>query len=266
MPRRKFSRRLLVTVPLLMFLGAVLGQAASLAALPQQTFDSFTTPLPLPEGRVLVIGFLGGWEKWDDAGRGVRKFALHLRAKNIPGAHIETVENHRRGLALELVKRALDRNQDGALDDAEKQSARIILFGQSFGGAAVNKLSRELDQMGIPVLLSVQVDSVGRGDGLVPPNVRRAVNFYQRNDRFFVRGEKNFRAKDPKKTEILGSFEWDYSRKKVDLRDAHWYQHIFRNAHVKMEQDPELWAAVEKYILEEFRALGQERASAQPPR
>jgi hypothetical protein len=246
----------------LIFLTVLGVQVGTVVARPGQTYSSFQTPTPLPAGETLIIGFLGGWEKWDDPKRGVRKFASRLREKNLPGVHVETVENHRRYLAIQLVKKALDRNADGTLDDAERSSASIILFGQSFGGAAVNKASRELAALGVPVRLSVQVDSVGRGDGEVPANVRRAVNFYQRNDIFFIRGERDFRAADPARTEILGNFQWNYRGKRVDMRDAHWYQKIFKQAHVRMEQDPELWAVVEKYILEELTRLPQPHSAS----
>ena len=258
-PRR--WKRAAVLAPLLLLLGGLVARAIPIVAKPKQTFATFATPTPLPQGSVLIIGFLGGWEKWDDAHRGVRKFALRLREKNLPGVYVETVENHHRELAVELVKRALDRNHDGVLDDNERRSARVILFGQSFGGAAVNKCSRELEALGVPVLLSVQVDSVGRDAGLVPANVRRAVNFYQKNDAFFIRGEDDFRAADPRKTEILGNFRWNYSGKNVDLSDGHWYQKVFHNAHVKMEQDPELWDAVEPYILREIETLRRQDQS-----
>ncbi len=229
------------------------GAKAGPAALAPQKFSDFTTPTPIPEGNTLIIGFLGGWEKWNEAKRGVRKFALRLRAKNLPGVHIETVENRRRDMAMQLVNRAFDRNGDGKLSEEEAGSARVILFGQSFGGAAVNKLSKELKLLGVPVLLTVQIDSVGAGDAEVPSNVRRAANFFQRNDHFFIRGERELRAEDPASTDILGNYEYNYSGKKVDLSDGHWYQRIFRNAHVKMEHDPEVWAKVEAIILEEIR-------------
>jgi hypothetical protein len=251
--RKMSARKKIGLMAVLLVLAPVLVRAASIAASPKQTYKSFTTRTPLREGDVLVIGFLGGWEKWDDPGRGVRKFALRLRAMNLPGVHVETVENHQRHLAIELIKNALDRNHDKKLDDTEKHSARIIFYGQSFGGAAVNKASRELEELGVPVLLMVQIDSVGKDDDQVPSNVRRAVNFFQRNDYVpYLRGEKNFRATDPAKTEILGNFQLDYGKKKVDLSDAHWYQKMFRNPHVKMEQDPELWKQVEKFVLAEI--------------
>jgi hypothetical protein len=221
-------------------------------AIAPQKFSDFTTPTPLPEGDTLVIGFLGGWDKWDEPKRGVRKFAVRLRAKNLTGVHVETVENHRGEIALELVKKAFDRDGDGQLSAEEAGKARLIIFGQSFGGAAVNKLCKELQPLGVPVLLAVQIDSVGVDDADVPPNVRRAANFFQRDDYFFIRGERQLRAQDPTRTEILGNYQFKYRGKKVDLSDGRWYQKMFRNAHVKMEQDPEVWAAVEKLILEEI--------------
>jgi hypothetical protein len=80
----------------------------------------------------------------------------------------------------------------------------LILYGQSFGGAAVVKLARELEVMGVPVLLTVQVDSVGRGDGIIPANVARAANLFQRNG-LFIRGEPKIRAQDPSRTTIIGN-------------------------------------------------------------
>jgi hypothetical protein len=223
------------------------------SAIAPQKFSDFMIPLPLPEGDTLIIGFLGGWEKWNEPKRGVRKFAVRLREKNLPGVHVETVENHRRDLALELVKKAFDSNGDGTLSEDEARSARVIIFGQSFGGAAVNKLCKELKPLGVPVLLAVQIDSVGVDDSEVPSNVRRAVNFYQRDDYFFIRGERELHAEDAAQTAIAGNYQYKYRGKKVDLSDGRWYQKVFRNAHVKMEQDPEVWAQVETLILEEVR-------------
>jgi hypothetical protein len=39
---------------------------------------------------VLIIGFMGGREAWDNHQRGVRKLALKLRSMNLPGVHVET--------------------------------------------------------------------------------------------------------------------------------------------------------------------------------
>jgi len=249
---KKFRAKLWLWIVLLVIFASTAAKVGPTALAPQK-FSDFTTPTPIPESNTLIIGFLGGWEKWDEPKRGVRKFALRLRAKNLSGVHIETVENHRREIALELVKKAFDRDVDATLSEAEAASARLIVFGQSFGGAAVNKLCKELKPLGVPVLLAVQIDSVGVDDAEVPSNVRRAVNFFQRDDYFFIRGERALRAEDATRTEILGNYRFKYRGKKVDLSDGRWYQKIFRNAHVKMEQDPDVWAQVEAIILEEIR-------------
>src|SRR4051794_22327185 len=85
-----------------------------------QSYKDFSTTTPLEEGDVLVIGFMGGRESWDNYKRGVRKLALKLRDMNLPGVHVETVENKKRPLAIELIRNSFDRNQDGKLDERER--------------------------------------------------------------------------------------------------------------------------------------------------
>jgi hypothetical protein len=166
----------------------------------------------------------------------------------LPGVHVETVENMKRDLALRLVRAAFDRDRDGALGEAERRSARLVVYGQSFGGAAVVKFARQLDAIGVPVLLTVQVDSVGRDDAVIPPNVARAANLFQRNG-WVIRGEPEIRAADPARTEVVGNFEYDYRGKRIDISKVSWFKKIFRVAHTKMEYDPDVWARVEELLL-----------------
>ncbi len=217
-----------------------------------QRFSDFITPTPLPAGHTLVLGFLGGRQPWNNPKEGTRRLALQLRAMNLPGVHIETLENRKRKLALELIQRAFDSNRDGRLDVSERRAMRLVVYGQSFGGAAVVKLARELEKLDIPVLLTVQVDSVGRGDDLIPPNVRRAANLYQREG-LLVRGEPEIRAEDPQKTEIIGNFQFSYKNKKVDMSGVAWHKRIFRDAHAKMDRDTDVWAKVEELVLAELK-------------
>ena len=216
-----------------------------------QRYHDFVTRVPLPQEDVLILGFMGGRESWNNANRGVRKLALKLRSMEIPGVHVETVENKKRDLAIQLIRNAFDRDQNGLLEWRERQAIRLILYGQSFGGAAVIKLAGQLDKMSIPVMLTVQIDSVGIGDEVVPSNVRRAANLFQSNG-LFVRGESRIRPADPGKTEILGNLEFDYSDKEIDLSSVSWLKRIFRTAHTKMDFDPEVWGKVEELILNEL--------------
>src|SRR6266542_2492001 len=157
-----------------------------------------------------------------------------------------------------LIRRAFDRNRDGQLDAQERAGVRLILYGQSFGGAAVVKLARELERTGVPVLLTVQVDSVGRGDGIIPANVARAANLFQRNG-LFIRGEPKIRAQDPSSTTIIGNFDFDYRNKKIDISEVSWMKKLIRVAHVKMEFDPAVWALVEELIEKEIKRPDDER-------
>lgn len=237
-----FSRTVLFELAILPI--SLFGTAGRLYA---QGLEDLATKTPLASGDCLIIGFMGGRDRWNDDRRAVRKLALKLRAMNRQDVHVETIENRKRSVAIHFVRKALNRNQDGELDDEERRSARLILYGHSFGGAAVVKFARQLKKMDLPVLLTVQVDSVGRGDAVIPANVRQAANLYQRNG-WVIRGEPKIRAEDPERTTILGNFRFDYSKKKIDLAGVPWHKKIFRTAHARMEHDPEVWAKVEELI------------------
>ena len=219
-----------------------------------QRYRDFTTPTPLPQGQILIIGIMGGREPWNNDARNVRKLALKLRSMNDPETCVETVENKKRSLAVELINNAFDRNRDGKLDERERASIRLILYGQSFGGAAVVKLARQLKKMDVPVLLTVQVDSIGRGDRTIPPNVARAANLFQRNG-WFIRGEPEIHAEDPARTTIIGNFKYDYSHKQVDVSRVPFMKKAFRVAHTRMEYDSDVWTKVEELILDTIKTL-----------
>ncbi len=197
----------------------------------------------------MAVGFLGGFEHWNDEHRGVRKLALDLRER---GIFAETASNHRRETAVEFVKRALDRNGDGHIDAGEAARARVILYGQSWGGAAVVQTARELEQWGVQVLLTVQIDSVGLHDGEIPANVLAAVNFYQ-HDLFTIRGRREIHAADPTHTHILGNFGFSYYFRPVDEADASWARRTFGGGHAKMELDPMVWQQVEQLVFDAAR-------------
>ncbi len=219
-------------------------------------------PAPLPEGSVLVVGFLGAWEHWDNPKRNVRKLALRLREPAGMNVFAETAGNRSRGTIRSFIQEALDRNKDGKIDGAEAKSVGIIIYGQSFGGAAAVRLARELKRWDVPVLLTVQVDSVGRGDGVIPSNVKRAVNLYQR-DPGPVRGQPSIRAENASHTQILANLQHTYLLRDMDMTD---YPRMTRGrmtlSHWKMDNDPMVWAEVEGFIRAEIvrwqasRALG----------
>lgn len=222
-----------------------------------------TTPAPLPPGSLLVVGFLGAWESWDNEKRSVRRLALELRDKGLPGVYVETAGNHSRRTVLRFVREALDANRNKKLEPEEARAAQIILYGQSFGGAAAVKLARELNRWSVPVRLTVQVDSVGRDDDRIPPNVARALNLYQR-DPGPVWGENNIRAMDPSRTQILGNVRFTYLFRDIDMSGYPRAARRLGVAHWKMDNDPVVWKTVEATILGEIAAWQASKLTAFP--
>lgn len=201
---------------------------------------------PAPEGARIAIGFLGALEHWDDPNRSVRKLALHLREA---GWQAESFSHRNLRVAKKAVIQALDRNGNKRIDPAEAAAARIVIYGQSMGGGATVKLAEFLESKGVPVLLTIQVDSFGAHDHIIPANVRSAANFYQTHW-FTIRGEDHIRAADPKRTRILGNFEYEYPLWMVHTWPESWPRRVFGGAHARMEADPLLWARVEAMIRE----------------
>jgi pimeloyl-ACP methyl ester carboxylesterase len=147
--------------------------------------------------------------------------------------------------------RLLDRNHDGVLSDEEKMQSRIILFGHSWGGSAAVLLARDLRRAHIPVLLTVQVDSVDKpwqNDSVIPDNVREAVNFYQPSG--LIHGRKQITAADPSKTQILGNYLADYRKTPVECHGTSVFDRYFTPSHAQSECDPRVWSQIETMVLQ----------------
>jgi hypothetical protein len=203
-----------------------------------QVFSDFTTPLPLKPGDTLVLGIVGGWERWDAEQRIVRRIALKLRDHKIPNVYVETVENHKLELAKELIEKAFPHGHH-----------RLVIYGQSLGGAATLELCHWLNERKIPVELAITLDSISLKHAKVPPNVRRAANLYQ-GDLGFIRGHGKIEAEDPTQTQILANIRYKYPRnKEINLYTEPWVRRTFMASHLKFEYDPAVWAKSEELIL-----------------
>jgi hypothetical protein len=169
------------------------------------------------DSRPIVIGFLGGYVRHDDAVHTTVQVAKSLR---------------------DLYPTAI--------------------YGHSWGACAVVSLARQLKSEGIPVVLTVQVDSVskaGRDDQTIPDNVRYAANFYQ--DKGFIRGQQKIVAADASRTKILGNFFFDYSAHPIACPEYPWYTRFFMRSHIEIECDQKVWQRVENLIREQLpTALG----------
>ena len=197
----------------------------------------------------IVIGFVGGFIGHDNSVHGGVKLAARLREDYPQGTYVGVFENHHGEQAHQEILRLLDADHDGKLSPEEKHGARIVIYGHSWGGSETVALARALQRDGIPVLLTVQVDSIGKpgeNDALIPPNVAQAVNFYQLNG--LLHGRPLIRAEDTSRTQIIGNFQYDYAKNPVTCRNYPWFARVFENPHIEIECDPGLLDHIEALI------------------
>jgi len=223
--------------------------AVSTLPAPLLAADGAVAAHPVTSPTYILVGFAGGFVRHDNPHHGPVQLAERIRL-NIPqGAAIQVFENRHRRAAYNTILRLLDSNHDGILSEFEKSQARIILFGHSWGASAVVMLSRELNRAGIPVLLTVQVDSVAKpwqDDKVIPENVAEAVNFYQPHG--LIHGRPQITAADESKTQILGNYRFDYQKEPVRCEGATWFERTFTPSHMQSQCDPRLWTQVESLV------------------
>jgi hypothetical protein len=206
---------------------------------------------PSSKPPAIIMGFVGGFIRHDNPVHSEVQLAARLRQEYPSGVDIETFESYRGQAARNRILSLLDTDQDGKLTPAEKQGARVILYGHSWGGSEAVQVARELDKDGVPVLLTIQVDSVShffQNDQIIPPNVAAAANFYQPDG--FVHGEPAIRAQDPARTTIIGNFKFVYKSKPYTCTQYPWYDHYIVKPHTQIECDPSVWQKAEDLIRE----------------
>jgi pimeloyl-ACP methyl ester carboxylesterase len=202
----------------------------------------------------ILVGFVGGFVSHNNPHHGPVMVAERLKQRSPKGTHIQVFENRHRREAYNTILRLLDRNKDGSLTSAEKGQAQIILFGQSWGASAAVTLANDLNRIGVPVLLTVQVDSVAKPwqhDSVIPENVAAAVNFYQPHG--LVHGRPLIRAADDAKTQILGNYRFDYKQAPVKCEGMAWFDRTLMPDHMQSECDPNLWGRVETLVQERMQ-------------
>jgi hypothetical protein len=250
--RTQSRERITVVMPLrslLVVLVLVVAATASFAAA-----AAVAVSHPPPTASYILVGFAGGFVRHDSAHHGPVQLAHQIQPDLPSGSSIQVFENRHRKDAYNTILRRLDANHDGVLSSAEKSEARIILFGHSWGASAVVMLARELNRAGIPVLLTVQVDSIAKpwqSDKVIPENVVAAVNFYQPHG--LLHGRERITAADDSKTQILGNYRFDYRKTPVWCPGATWFQRSFSRSHMQSQCDPSLWLQVEALMRQRIQ-------------
>jgi hypothetical protein len=218
----------------------------------QPTFSRQETGTPsqsAERNNLILIGFMGGRIKGDNFLHMEARMAKEVQQRYPRAVHAAVFANHDGHLALRTLLQLLDRDRDGRLSAEEKAAARVVIFGHSWGASETIALARRLNRLNIPVLLTVQVDSVQKShqnDGSIPPNVREAVNFYQSEG--MLHGRSFIQAVDPEKTTILGNYESTYRNNPVSCAGYPWFARTFMKPHIEIENDPSVWSKIEALI------------------
>jgi hypothetical protein len=191
--------------------------------------------------KVIIIGFVGGFVSQDDAKHPEVQFAAYLRHR-YPLIEAVVFGNHHGRKALHEVVRMLDSDNDGVLTHNEKRESTIIIYGHSWGAAETITFAHTLGQMGIPVALTIQIDTIakpGSRSAIIPANVASAINFYQA--RGPLHGLPQIVAADPKQTTILGNVLMTYEDRPINCANYTWYARVFNRPHHEIENDFRVW-------------------------
>jgi hypothetical protein len=213
--------------------------------------------------QTIVIGFVGGFADPDDEKHPEVLFADYLRERYGSKVHVEVFSNHDGKGALRYAMALLDANHDGFLSGNEKTSARIIIYGHSWGASETTAFARELQHYSIPVLLTIQLDIVSKWrqhPSRIPSNVESAVNFFQSEG--LLQGRSRIVASDVTRTEIIGNFRSTYIDRPVNCDNYPWLARTFNKPHHEIENDPDVWDQIASLVdMKVSRARGASKLS-----
>ncbi len=218
---------------------AALKEAAPLEA--NSTGQAGSATIAPTTRNVIIIGFVGGFVSVNDTKHPEVQFASYLRDR-YPSTHVEVFGNHQGLKALYTVEHLLDTNHNGTLSPVEKNQATVIIYGQSWGATETLAFARQLGQLGVPVALTIQVDTIRKPlhkVPTVPPNVVSAINFYQ--TRGFLHGRPVTVAADPARTKVLGNIRMTYEDRPINCSNYSWYARTFNRPHHEIENDLRVW-------------------------
>jgi pimeloyl-ACP methyl ester carboxylesterase len=222
------------------------------------------------DNRVIVVALLGGFVPRSESHHPEVQLIRQLQQEYPVGAYFRVFENHRIDDAYKAILEQLDLDQTQTATEQNKHHIRVVLLGHSWGASAVVRLARKLEHKGVPIALTVQVDSVAKpfsDDRLIPANVAEAANFYQ--TRGLIHGRSEIRAADPKRTTIIGNFRREYKTEPSACRQFPWYSRLFTKGHIEIECDPDLWSEVKTllnpYLPHEASTQNQSSLIQDPP-
>ena len=207
-----------------LLLSTCAGFAAPLPSSPA-TPSPKSSVLPPTECKIVYAGFVGAMETSNHKHSGVVQIRDTLRGPGYSDVCADSFipiswESGRDWILTHFA------SHPGTLTESELLHApRVILVGHSTGGWAMLSVARDLRDKGIPVELTVQVDSVGFTDYTVPRNVKTCAIFHAWDMLMFMT-TKSIRMQDPAHTKLIANI-------------------VVKNAsHLSITRDPRIWELV----------------------
>lgn len=203
--------------------------------------------------KAIIIGFVGGFVKRDDGKHPEVVFANYLHSRYGSAIHAEVFGNHEGKKAVQRTIEWLDSDKDSSLPAPQREAEKIIVYGHSWGASQTLAFARELARRGVPVALTIQIDSIrklGQNDRNVPPNVAKAVNFYQ--SKGVTRGQSLIVPTDAERTKIVGNFHMRYEHHQIKCDNYPWLPRVLNKPHHEIENDPHIWDQIASLIASEL--------------
>jgi hypothetical protein len=166
-----------------------------------------------PEHRcgVIVVAFVGGIGTAHFPPSVAVPLLHHLESLHYPGVCVKEVSAYCPWCAHRWVRREFAMKIKGPPAELQLQGEpKVVLYGYSLGAPSALHLARQLEKDGIPIELTITVDSKGFTRGTVPRNVKVAANFYESGFLFPAAGKRNMRPEDPLATDFLGNIRVEH--------------------------------------------------------
>jgi hypothetical protein len=157
-----------------------------------------------PPCKIVYAGFVGALETAGRKGSGIVQIRDILRGPEYSDVCAESFIPIDWNSGLNWILKHFA-SHPGPLTPEELATApSVILVGHSTGGWAMLTVARDLRDRNIPVELTIQIDSVGITDAMVPRNVKSGAIFHARDILMFMT-TKNLRTEDPSHTKIVAN-------------------------------------------------------------
>ena len=172
-----------------------------------------TAPLPLKgprievsalDCRILYVGFVGALETAGRKGSGIVQIRDTLRGPDYSDVCAESFMPINWTSGRDWLLKHFPSHHGPLTPEELAIAPSVILVGHSTGGWAMLTVARELRDKGIPVELTIQIDSVGLADFTVPRNVKSGAIFHASDVLMFMT-TKSLRAEDPAHTKIVAN-------------------------------------------------------------